>query len=233
MDLLTYPMSVHQAHPGAGGQVSRRIPLPTPGSKPGCAPGVLHCGVSYLNGMDTRPAPSPLASSTCAAVDLRSARLLWLAAGGLRLAATSAAAAHGLVYVQVIDPASRRQSLLHLLALDARSGIPLWQVSARATALNGPPTIPQEFVYLSYEGWPTGDADERLQIDGRCGRPGRTRGSLSPRARWWPTGYSLWSGNASDPPAGGLCLHLAGPGSAHRAGGLTLCRPGTFCASGG
>lgn len=42
-----------------------------------------------------------------------------------------------------------------LEVIDARSGTRKWNVHSRPSALNGPPTITNEFVYLSYEGFPT------------------------------------------------------------------------------
>ncbi len=42
-----------------------------------------------------------------------------------------------------------------LEVIDARSGTRKWNVPSRPSALNGPPTMTNEFVYLSYEGFPT------------------------------------------------------------------------------
>ncbi|HEX6481986.1 MAG TPA: PQQ-binding-like beta-propeller repeat protein [Ktedonobacteraceae bacterium] len=216
--VLYYPVHSVQTQPGTHmaslkgsflyafdtqtGRVLRRIPIPSLGNRLNCNLFAMHEGVAYLNGMDSAPASNGAAHYSCAAVDLQTEKLLWMADLGVRLYSTSPVVAHGMVYLQTYDSARGHQSLMHLHALSARTGEPTWEyecerglvrefavagtdifllgngglevidtisgtrkwnLPSRQSALNGPPTITNKFVYLSYEGFPTWIEEERRQ----------------------------------------------------------------------
>ena len=145
-DVLYYPVRAVQSQPGANlavvreaflyafdaqtGHVRRRIPLPAIGNKPSYNLFALHEGIIYLNGgmKSIPPPPSPSAHYWCVAVDLQTEQLLWRTDMGVRLYSFSPVVAHGMVYLQTYDAAARgRSGPMHLHALDAQTGVSIWE----------------------------------------------------------------------------------------------------------
>lgn len=142
-DILYYPVNALQISPDTNwllpgekflyafdtltGQLLRRISIPDFGNRSYYNQFALHQGILYLCGMDSAPAPATLAHYSCAALDLRTEQLLWTVDMGVHRYATSPIATSGRVYIQTYDAYRKGRPQQRLHALDARTGIHVWE----------------------------------------------------------------------------------------------------------